>query len=401
MKNLFFFAGLNSTSADAMIMIDIANAVLGTLLAELKIPKVTTRAFDAQAQGANIYRVPVITQGDAKVRSVDSDVVDDNSVAVSYQDITCKEMYYSLPVDRTFADSNAGNRVAQFIDNGAKKLLKQIEKYAYEQLAIFTGGNVLDWHYSTGTGLTYDDVRAAKKRMNKKEFLEYGRQMVLYTDCMDSLLDDSGLAYNATGSNESAFTGLPARPIQGFDSWQSPYIYNPNSGSVIEGNGGLADGALKGAIASTTTEDFVIDGITVPSGTVLVPGQVIKFGTEYIMVYEVTSNPAPGEWGFKAFRGVWGSTAATHLDDAVPTWMDSYVNLAIDPSSAVHVMPKQNTDVDNGIKVEASRDGFNVYLHREGMEKRNGSRRYLLSCVFGVKNLRPGDGAIQRIVKAG
>lgn len=68
---------------------------------------------------------------------------------------------------------------------------------------------------------------------------------------------------------------------------------------------------------------------------------------------------------------------------------NSHRNLLFDPGSIMHIFPAQSTVARPGqTKVEASRDGFRLYILRENTFGQNGGEAYTVSCNFGIAPVR-------------
>jgi hypothetical protein len=390
-RNLLFC--VDSDTADAIIMQNIAADALGTLIPRLHIREVTKNGFDAVpvGQNSNKYIVPVIEADEAddvSTRAPGADVVP-SDITPDGIEITATQKYFAYPMDQSFADSNASGYEMAFAQVGVDVVARGIEKEAYKQLSIFTGAQAADWQ-AGGSGLVrYDDLRYAKVRQSNKAFPEDERFAILSVDGMDAALAEADFSdYEMTGYGEHKYVGKPQRPLQGYIPRQSPFLFDP-----------VTIGAQDpGQLAEDLDDNETVVDIDLIAGGTIYPGAVMVCESEKMVIIAAVNNGG-GAWTLTVIRGAHGSTAAAHADNTVVTWLASKTNLALHKNAVMTIFPKQRPFNDQrGIKVEAVKDDIHLYILREPNPKKNGSWLYTMSVNFGLKVLRP-IGGVQRIAK--
>lgn len=110
-------------------------------------------------------------------------------------------------------------------------------------------------------------------------------------------------------------------------------------------------------------------------------------------IAEFSRMDASGDVGASVQReGVVRKAMGFNLEESpyVPSLVaSSHRNLLFDPGSIMHIFPAQSTAARPGqTKVEASRDGFRLYLLRENTFGQNGGEAYTVSCNFGIAPVR-------------
>lgn len=346
----------------------------------------TTQAQGAQAIDTTTYRVNIIVGGVASSRAPDASVTDTTN-SISTVELATTEYEYSIVVDNTFMDYQSGRFLQDFIRNGARALAQKVEKRMAEVMATAVTSQATIGVPSTatnGANMVFETFQTAMQKQGAAGAYRDGMCMATNWTQWNSIMNETEFAeFNTSGIANQLSTGQPGPRL---------YSYMP---SITENlyTGGTFVGEtfdLNGAIASTTATSVPFDALSTASA--IGPGSVFLVGTEQMLVQAVSfATTTTGT--LTVVRGVNGSTAATHADNATATIVSRPINMFWHPMDVYHIYAAQNVGNYLGntgtVKIPGSMDGVNMYFLTEAVPGKNGAIRLTLSTRFGGVVPRP------------